>query len=292
MISKSPIVIFKEIYPSKVIDNDVAITLLGEGYTNSNYLINYQENKFVLRVTGENTNFLGINREDEFRVLTKLSSYQIAPTIIGFQKNGNMLSHYIEGNKLLLKDFRDKKTLIRIINTILTFHKLEINAITKFSPFDSIRNYFLEIVKLKGHLPLEINYALETSAKIEKKCSEFPQSLGITHNDLVRVNFLDDGKIRILDWEFSGWGNIMFDLAALSVENGFFPELDQVLVSEYFKNVTTEKTILLNLYKPIWILREAMWALLQNSIEEKPFFVNFANKRIQKYLEILNNLDI
>ena len=39
------------------------------------------------------------------------------------------------------------------------------------------------------------------------------------HNDLLNANFLDDGSIRILDWEYAGMADPYFDLANFSVNN-------------------------------------------------------------------------
>ena len=41
------------------------------------------------------------------------------------------------------------------------------------------------------------------------------------HNDLLTANFIDDGtRIRIVDWEYAGMGDVFFDLANFSVNNG------------------------------------------------------------------------
>ena len=45
------------------------------------------------------------------------------------------------------------------------------------------------------------------------------------HNDLLNANFIDDGRrIRIVDWEYAGMGDVFFDLANFSVNHGFGPD--------------------------------------------------------------------
>ena len=45
------------------------------------------------------------------------------------------------------------------------------------------------------------------------------------HNDLLTANFIDDGsRIRIVDWEYAGMGDVYFDLANFAVNNDLSDE--------------------------------------------------------------------
>lgn len=46
------------------------------------------------------------------------------------------------------------------------------------------------------------------------------------HNDLVAENFLkaEDGTIYLIDWEYSGMNDPMWDIAALFLESNFTDE--------------------------------------------------------------------
>src|SRR4029077_12946944 len=46
-----------------------------------------------------------------------------------------------------------------------------------------------------------------------------PQPEAPCHNDLLNANFLDDGEVRIVDWEYAGMGDRFFDLANFSVNH-------------------------------------------------------------------------
>ena len=38
---------------------------------------------------------------------------------------------------------------------------------------------------------------------------------------MLNANFIDDGsRIRIVDWEYAGMGDVFFDLANFSINNG------------------------------------------------------------------------
>ncbi|HHY52859.1 MAG TPA: phosphotransferase [Clostridiales bacterium] len=63
------------------------------------------------------------------------------------------------------------------------------------------------------------------------------------HNDPVLENFIlgEDGKIYLIDWEYGGMNDFMWDLAALSLECGWDTPREQLFIKYYFgKEVTPE----------------------------------------------------
>ena len=88
------------------------------------------------------------------------------------------------------------------------------------------------------------------------------------HNDLLNANFLDDGAIKIVDWEYAGMGDRFFDLANLSVNNEFGADEDRALMSAYFGKVRDEDLASLRQMKFMSDFREAMWGVLQSGISE------------------------
>ena len=100
----------------------------------------------------------------------------------------------------------------------------------------------------------------------------------ICHNDLLNANFLDDGQIRILDWEYAGMGDPAFDLANFSTHHEFTNDQDRWLLECYFGEVTAENWARIKLLKVISDFREAMWAMVQIGISKLDFnFRNYAD---------------
>src|SRR3712207_7100824 len=55
------------------------------------------------------------------------------------------------------------------------------------------------------------------------------------HNDPWPANLLDaGGRLYIIDWEFSGMNDPMWDLGDLSVEAGFGSKQDRVMMEAYY----------------------------------------------------------
>ena len=109
------------------------------------------------------------------------------------------------------------------------------------------------------------------------------QALVPCHNDLLNANFLDDGEIRIVDWEYAGMGDRFFDLANVSVNHEFGVAEDDVLLSAYFGEAAAPSVASLGMMKFMSDFREAMWGVLQSGISELDFdFDGYAAKHFER----------
>ena len=106
------------------------------------------------------------------------------------------------------------------------------------------------------------------------------------HNDLLNANFLvEDGQIRILDWEYAGMGDRYFDLANLSANHGLDADEERVLLRAYFGAAGPAHLARLGLMRFMSDFREAMWAVVQQGISAIDFdFHDYAARHFAKLL--------
>ena len=70
-----------------------------------------------------------------------------------------------------------------------------------------------------------------------------PAALAPCHCDPLAENFIDTGeRVYVVDWEYAGMNDPMWDLGDLSVEAEFGPEQDQVLLEVLFWLVSHRRT--------------------------------------------------
>ena len=108
------------------------------------------------------------------------------------------------------------------------------------------------------------------------------------HDDLLTANLLHDGsRLRIVDWEYAGMNDRFFDLANLSVNNGFGPDDDARLLAAYFGEPADEDRLArLGAMKVMSDFREAMWGVVQSAISELDFdFEGYADDHFRRRLE-------
>ena len=104
------------------------------------------------------------------------------------------------------------------------------------------------------------------------------------HNDLLTANFIDDGRrIRIVDWEYAGMGDVFFDLANFAVNNGLSTGETTAFMRTYFGDVRPEHERALTLMRFMSDFREAMWGVVQQALSDLEFdFRSYAEEHFER----------
>jgi thiamine kinase-like enzyme len=139
-------------------------------------------------------------------------------------------------------------------------------------------------------LPDKIDWILERSREIENAMYREPLQPRPCHNDLLNGNFIDDGeRIRILDWEYAGMGDIFFDLGNFAVQHEFNDEQDEMLLKAYFGSPTDSQRARQKLMKIMSDLREAMWSLVQMGVSKLDFdYEGYGRKYFERFEECIS----
>jgi len=249
------------------------ITELTGGITNKNYKITVDGESFVLRMGGNETKYLGIDREVEYECSRLAADVGVAPEPIAFlAPEGYIVARFISGKPMPAEEIGAQENITRVIESMKLYH-----AINKFpgffSPFRVAEDYNKVARSFSVKLPANMDWILEKSAEIEKAMySHETLTIRPCHNDLLNGNFIDDGtRIRILDWEYGGMGDIFFDLGNFAIQHEFNDEQDEFLLKAYFGNPTDSQRAHQKLMKIMSDLREAMWAQVQRGVSKLDF---------------------
>lgn len=187
------------------------ITRLG-GLNNSNYLLECENNKYVLRIPSkDNKN----NFSEENFVLNFANLNKLSPPIIYHNKdNGILISKFLDDSKVNMSTFTSSEFLKKLALTLKKLHILKCEH--TFNPFEHIRINF-DFLKSKNFIFHEnINLIFNKLNFLENKLSK-NISLGLCHNDLNSSNVLFYNKnVFLIDFEFSAMCDIFFDLATIS----------------------------------------------------------------------------
>jgi thiamine kinase-like enzyme len=240
------------------------------GLTNANYLLTVHgeatvhseagdRERFVLRIGGANTAELGIDRRTEREAALAVSEAGIAPEVILFAlPEGHMITRFVEGHEWSVDEFKTPAVIRRVAETIKRVHTLPaISGV--FSPYRDIEKR-LQVAQERGvPLPDHMDRCLDKMYAIERQRASVPQVF--CHNDPFPNNFLDAGRVLLLDWEFAGMGDPFYDLA--SACHFFAPEQKALLLECYFGEATADAIETLELMWFIVAFWNGAWALLQ-----------------------------
>ena len=261
----------------------VSVERLG-GMTNNNYLVETTNRKFIVKFFGKGTDKL-INRIAEKNNLEKLRDLELDVENYIFDINeGIKVNEYIENattfdahyiktkNKevaeILQKVHGSGKELegeFKIFDEIKKYEDL-IQGGIKYAYYDKIRD---KVFGLQSHL--------EEIGIDRKSC----------HIDLVPENFIEDenGRVYLIDWEYSSMNDPMWDLAALFIESNYRKSEEGDFFKYYYSEKTPVSIAKIMIYK---ILQDFLWSLWTIYKEEQG--AEFGSYGQDRYNRCLKNL--
>ena len=262
-------------------DRGATVVPLSGGITNHNFKIEVNGQAFVLRMGGAETGLLGIDRDVEHQASLRAAEVGLGPEVAAFfPDEGWLVTRFIEGRPIAPEEMRRPHNIGRVAAAL---HKLHDAAPIpgRFDAHAVVEEYRREAAAHGVQVPDAYAAAHAMSERI--RVARGPQPLVPCHNDLLNANFLDDGEIRIVDWEYAGMGDRFFDLANFSVNHEFGTAEDDALLTEYFGESTTARVESLAMMKFMSDFREAMWGVLQSGISELDFdFKGYAAKHFAR----------
>ena len=271
---------------------ELTLTALSGGITNRNYLVTVagQAGRYVIRLAGNDTHLLGISREVEHAATVAAAGVGVGPEVVAFiRPEGYLVTRFIEGRPLPEAEAHTEPTLSRVADALRKFHNGP--AIPGlFIPLRIVEAYRGLAADRGVRIPAEYELAQSIGRRVELALLSAPTLLQPCHNDLLNGNFIDDGqRIRIVDWEYAGMGDVFFDLANFSVNHELTPAEDEAFLSAYDSDRRgpdrAARLARLSLMRVVSDFREAMWGVLQQGISTLDVdFVAYAGEHFQRLL--------
>ena len=258
---------------------------LAGGLTNRNYRIDSADGSYVLRVAGQDTGLLGINRAREVACSRTAAELGVGPELVAYlPEDDAMVTRFVPGRVLTMEDIQQPAVLRRVVEALRRCHGGPPGA-GSFSPFTTVRNYCALARERDARFPDCLERALERLACIERdlQSDDLPC---LCHNDLLAGNFIDDGaRVRIIDWEYGGMGDRFFDLGNLAANNEFSARHEQALLALYFGEVRPHHRRRLHLMRLASDMREALWGFLQATISTLDVdYKAYGRKHLERFM--------
>jgi thiamine kinase-like enzyme len=261
---------------------DALIEVLGGGITNRNFKVVLDDGAYVLRIGGRDTELLGIDRRVEHEASLVAAAVGVGPEVVAFiEPEGYLVTRFIEGPVVDAEAIREPQSLRRVARSLRAVHAgPPIPA--RFDPFRVVEAYAATAALHGITVPDAFAPARETANRIERARGPAPERP--CHNDLLTANFIDDGsRIRIVDWEYAGMGDIFFDLANFSVNNALTEVDSREFLRAYFGEVRPEDERRLTLMQFMSDFREAMWGVVQQAVSDLEFdFRAYADEHFER----------
>jgi thiamine kinase-like enzyme len=267
------------------------ISPLSGGLTNENYLVVSDGQRYVMRLPGQSTELLAIDRANEVYNTKAAATTGIGPKVLEHAAGVDvMVLEFIPGPTMSATTLQSTRMAARMAQS---FHRLHAAPpfLRDFNMFRLIEQYLRIAGEHSITIPEGYREWLPTVAEVERAVNLGALHLAPCHNDLLCENFIDDGSaLRIVDYELSGNNDPCFDLGNTAQEAEFDQDLRAALCEAYFGRVDRRQLARMNLFALMSDVGWTLWGAIQAKISSVDYdFVRYYSGRWERALEVLGS---
>jgi thiamine kinase-like enzyme len=265
------------------------------GFTNRVYKVEVGDRNYCLRLPGDGA-AAKIDRRAE-KVNARLAAEAgVAPEVLYFGEDGVMLTRFIDGG-MPLRPERIEASEGALERGAVALHRLHDSGVVfanTFRVFETIDAYAAALARLSRPPTDFEQHAIRATDAIRRALEANPIAPKPCHCDPTGRNLLDTGeKVWLVDWEYSGMNDPMWDLAYFSIESLLDETGDDALLTAYFSAAPdAQMAARMAVLKPVAEVMAALWALIQIA-EGKPGgdFFGYAKATFERAAERMASPD-
>lgn len=207
------------------------------GITNSTWRLDWAGRSYFLRIPGDGTDAI-VDRRREGHNLRAALAAGLTPQVLWHDaRTGHLVAPYREGWRTLSPALvgREPAQLDRMAGLLRRLHDSGIDFVGRFDPFEELERYRALARRRPIGLPAGTDGPIAVARRARRVMIRTQPALRPCHNDPVCENFLDDGRrLWLIDFEYAGFNDPLWDLADLAVEAGLGRDLRCRLLRAYF----------------------------------------------------------
>jgi thiamine kinase-like enzyme len=250
----------------------ISIQPLSGGLTNTNFRVIVDETPYFIRVPGESTELLAIDRNNEVHNTKAAAEAGVAPPVLyHLPEYDVMVLKFLEGKTMSKEALNQPGMPTRMAQSIQKLH-----AGSRFySDFNMFRltEYYLRLCKERDiKIPDGYLERMATVTRMEEAMSVRPFPTVPCNNDLLAENYIDDGEqLWLIDYEYSGNNDPCFELGNTCQEMEFSEAQIHEVCAAYFGEVTPDKLARMKLNMIMSDVGWGLWAAIQAKISSIDF---------------------
>jgi thiamine kinase-like enzyme len=260
---------------------NVLVQPLSGGLTNTNFKVEVDGRPYFVRVPGESTELLAIDRNNEFHNSQAAAQAGVGPKVLyHLPEYSVMVLEFVAGKTMSKESLSAAGMPARMAQSIKQLHA----GPRFYSDFNMFRltEYYLSICAERG-IPVPDGYAVRmaTVAKIEQAMMVKPLATVPCNNDLLAENYIDDGKkLWLIDYEYRGNNDPTFELGNTCQEMQFNEDQIREVCSAYFGSASAAMIARMKLNMIMSDVGWGLWAAIQARISKIDFdFWGWATER-------------
>ena len=253
-------------------NREISVAPLSGGLTNSNFKVEVDETLYFVRVPGESTELLAINRDNEYYNSKAAFEAGVGPQVL----------YYLPEYSVMVLEFLNGRTMSKDLLNETGMPTRMAQAIKKLNQgprflrdFNMFRltEYYLGLCKERAiKIPDGYLDRIPTIGRIEKAMEVNPLATVPCNNDLLAENYIDDGRqLWLIDYEYSGNNDPTFELGNTCQEMQFNDSQIAEVCAAYFGEASADKIARMKLNMVMSDVGWGLWAAIQAKISTIDF---------------------
>jgi len=274
-------------------NKNISIQPLSGGLTNTNFKVEVDDTLYFVRVPGESTDLLAIDRNNEYHNTKAAGEAGVAPKIIHHLPEYNvMVIEFLEGKTMSKDSLNEPGMPTRMAQAIKKLHQGP-RFLLDFNMF-RLTEYYLSLCSERTiKIPEGYNERMDAVKRIEQAMVASPLATVPCNNDLLAENYIDDGKqLWLIDYEYSGNNDPTFELGNTCQEMQFNDaQIAEVCVA-YFGDLRADMIARMKLNMIMSDVGWGLWAAIQANISIIDFdFWGWALERWGRAVEKMDSVE-
>lgn len=204
------------------------------GLTNENWIARTPQKAVVVRFNSPNAAALGVDRRSEERVLQIAARAGVGPRVLRCDAAAHLLiTELLPGTPWSVEYARSTAGIARLAALMRDVHAISIvDGIKRVDALTVVEHYWATLDRA-GQLALAGAAEQRAAAQVVGQQLRDELRPRLCHNDVHHLNLMDDGSVRLLDWEYAGIGDPYFDLAGICCYHDYDADQCEQLLQHY-----------------------------------------------------------
>jgi thiamine kinase-like enzyme len=268
----------------------ISIQPLSGGLTNSNYKVIVDGTPFFVRVPGESTELLAVDRGNEYFNAKAAAETGVGPQVLYYLPEYKaMVLEFLEGRTMSKDTLQAPGMPAKIAQAIRTLHGGP-RFLTDFNMF-RLTEYYLRICKkYQVRIPDGYEERMPFVNRIEQALAVGPLPTVPCNNDLLAENYMYVGSsMRIIDYEYSGNNDPCFELGNTCQELQYDEARIVEVCTTYFGSSPVNRISRMKLNMIMSDVGWTLWAAIQAKISKIQY--DFWGWAVERWARAVQKMD-
>jgi thiamine kinase-like enzyme len=258
---------------------------LSGGLCNQTYKVITKSRPLVLRINSSQNEYLNLTRGSEVEVMKFAHREGFAPdVVVSHDPEQFVVTEFVEGRTLERADLNDDRIKGMIMDQLKRIHRMKVDG-RICSPYTLIFGYLKGADQFQVRHPEGLTRILNRVEQIAHERSYDKQFNGkFCHNDSFLCNMIYAGEeLKVIDWELSGIGDVLFELTLIPISNQFGEAEDREWLSSYIGYDDDDLFRAYQDMKFVSMVREVAWGMFFSGLTKDDPYHDFDYYKIAEH---------